>query len=356
MSDLSKLEATLAQGFISKKELAPWTAADQAAIREWLTLAPDLKDKTLSKGQIETVENLIFALIALIAKYPSAIPGHGSGHIRRVVGYGLAVALAEERSTLDTARLLLAGAGHDLGRLCLARDTKALSHGAISALLLGQSPTFNQLPAYLTAPVRRAVQVHTCGTSGETKWFNVLDDVRAADGLDCVGTGAGVLRSIINASVEKDLRARLPRKPEEQVWLGSWLTYSLNMNTPATKTAWNRLERHLRGVAGRNLAARIPQLIGDPADLASLFRNLIRHAEPDTQPRQIEQALSQILALPAEEIERWAGFLAQVRLDYLAETRRLDEILQVAGEMHKPLLSTVAERLRQSVSAELKNL
>ena len=356
MTDLSKLETILAQGFIPKKELLPWFVADQAFTQEWATVAPNLKDEPLSPSQTQAVEDLVFELLDLIAKYPSAIPGHGSGHIRRVLGYGLAVALSEERSTLDTARLLLACAAHDLGRLCLAQDSKTLGHGAVSAGLLSQTVSFMQLPTHLTAPVRRAVQWHTLGSPGEARWFNVLGDVRAADGLDCVGTGAGLLRSIINAGVEKDLSARLPRNPREKVWLASWLTYSLNMNTPTTKSAWNRLERHLRGVEGRNLATRIPQLRGDPAKFALLFTNLVYHAEPDTQPWQLEQMLAQIMALPDEEIERWAAFLAQARSSYLVETQRLDEILQVAGEMREPLLSTVAERLRQHVSADLVNL
>jgi hypothetical protein len=356
MADLSKLETILVQGFLPQKELTPWVLADQVFTQEWAALAPGLKDDPLSKSQIGAVENLVFELLALIAKYPSAIPGHGSGHIRRVLGYGLAVALSEERSTLDTARLLLACAGHDLGRLCLAQDSKTLGHGAISALLLGQTTAFTQLPPHLNAPVRRAVQWHTLGSPGEARWFNVLGDVRAADGLDCVGTGAGLLRSIINAGVEKDLSAWLPRTPDEKVWLGSWLTYSLNMNTPTTKSAWNRLERHLRGVEGRNLAARIPQLRGDPAKFASLFKNLVYHAEPDTQAWQLEGMLAQIMALPAEEIERWAGFLVQVNASYLAEARRLDEILQIAVEMHKPLLSSVAQTLRQSKLSDLTGL
>ena len=356
MLALSKLAATLGQGFIPQNELAPWILPDQAFSQEWLAVAPGLKDEALSKRQIETVGNLIFELIDLIGQYPSAIPGHGSGHVRRVVVYGLAMALSEERSILDTARLVLACASHDLGRLCLAQDSEILSHGAVSALLLGQSTSFAQLPEFLAMPVCRAIQMHTLGSSGEARWFNVLGDVRAADGLDCVGTGAGVLRSMINASVEEGLSARLPRKPEEQVWLGSWLTYSLNMNTPATKTAWNRLERHLRGVAGRNLAARIPHLVGDPSNLASLLPKLIVHAEPDTLPWQIAHIQTQIMTLPDEEIEHWAGFLAEVRLAYLAEAGRLDEVLQVAVEMHRPLLSEVAQTLRQSDFARLADL
>ena len=208
---LSSLDAALAAGPI-EADFSLWRTRAGALHADWLATAPTLRDQVLPSAQSELVVALVKDILAVVERHPSLAPGHGVGHVRRVVAHGMILALGEGLESPDTARLLLACAAHDLGRLILTQDCPELRHAEVSGVLVEEHLRGALMPLgpSIFLPVREAVLMHTYVPPDEQLYFRVLDDVRICDGLDCNGTGAGFVRSAFCGSAFADLSAELP--------------------------------------------------------------------------------------------------------------------------------------------------
>jgi hypothetical protein len=260
------------------------------------------------------------------------------------------LALSEGLELADTARLLLACAAHDLGRLKLTQDIPELRHGEVSGVLAQEHLRDALMPLgpSVFLPVRQAVLMHTRAPTDEQLYFRVLDDVRICDGLDCNGTGAGFVRSAFNASAGTNLKADLPDKPLKDLsqatsWLDDWRFRSENQEAPLVRlSAWGWAEREFRHGAARELIAAWEDVAGDPAGLVDDFCKLAGVVEPDASLADMDRAARQLVALSDEEQARWTGILAWVRADYIAEARRLRSILTVMVQGRNQILAPLA--------------
>jgi hypothetical protein len=346
--DTSALDAVLTAGPIASTQTEPWGGAIDSLRREWLKRAPVLAEADLSRAQVELVVDLVFAILDVIARHPSSAPAHGTGHVRRTVAHGLAIALSEGLSEPDAARLLLAAAAHDLGRLKLIEDSPQLRHAGISALLLDElAPALAALPASIIEPVRYAVAAHTFISPEGDHFFRAATDLRAADSLDAMGTGAGLLRNILHCSSFPDLSARLPLDDAPDGWLAEWRTRSLNIPPyPHSRVPWARLERLSREATGRALLEALPRLSRSPRGFQPRLRSAVRAIEPDVPADQVDRVLAAIESLEPREIERWAQLVEVMALTWRAEAARLENLLDAAEYLGDRILAPVAAGLR----------
>jgi len=349
--DLGALEIALARGPINEGH-GRYRARSAAAAAQWLEVAPSLRDAPLSGPQCAYAAELTGALLDLIARHPAATPGHGAGHARRVAAHGIILALSEELGHADTARLLLGAVSHDLGRLVLEGDSSELAHAEVSGLLVNEfAGALAPLGAAIGRTVQEAARTHTLAPAGEKLYFRALDDVRTADGLDAIGVGAGLVRSVIHAATFAELRAELPTSSlanpwEERVWLDGWRWYSQNPAPPPIRlSAWGRAERRARTGAGGALIRDLPHLSGDAAAMLPDFRALAEVVEPDAAPAALAQLAQRLSELALRERERWAGLLLRVKEGYAQEAAHLRETLEAAVETDDSLIAPVAHKL-----------
>jgi hypothetical protein len=298
-------------------------------LREWSILAPTLREEELEARQAHLVVELVFAILEVVAAHPSPAPSHGVGHVRRVVAHGLAIAASEGLAEPDCARLLLAAAAHDLGRLKLIADGPELYHAEVSGLLICElGPAAAALPIAVSAPVRYAVTAHTAIRKETDHWFRCADDLRAADSLDAIGTGSGLLRHILSDSNFFGLPTRLTLEGSAAGWLSEWRMRSLNDPPyPPSRIPWARLERLTREASGRVLIADLPSARGETDAWQARFRALVEVCEPDVPPYQVERIITALGALELREIERWAALIATIEKTWQAEAGWLTALL-----------------------------
>jgi hypothetical protein len=352
---LESLDTALSAGPITA-DFDTWRAQVAALRADWLAAGPLVRDETLDQAQIEWTVGLVCAILALVERHPSLAPGHGESHARRVTVNGMVLAMSENLTVPDAARLVLACSSHDLGRLALTKDLPQLRHAEVSGVLVDRHlrAALEPLGTGIFLGVREAVLSHTFAPPAEELYLRVLDDLRICDGLDCNGTGAGLVRSAINAasvtSWGPDLSLE-PGKPEYG-WLSDWRFRCENPWSPPVRlSAWGRAERHFRHGAGRDLIRSMAGLDGDSAIAGRLLAELVVMVEPDANPSAIEKAAKEIMALPDRERGRWTGVLTRVRRDCLAETRDRKAILGVMVDEAGPLLGPLAARLLERETA-----
>ena len=344
---LEELEEALSAGMIDGG-LGGWRARAARLQEEWESAAPRLRDRDLTASDIDLVVALVGGILATVERHPSIAPSHGVGHARRVTAHGVLLAASEELGRPDAARLLIAAAAHDLGRLALAQDTGALDHAEVSGVLF---ETMREALAPLPEAVRRAsaqaVLAHSRPPAHERLWFRTLDDIRSCDGLDNGGTGAGFVRCALHGSSFADLGAALPaREPDQEVWLDWWRHRSENRNPPRiAASAWARAERDVRDAQARRLIASLPEFDGDPAGMPDAFEELALAVEPDLPSASSDRIRRRLSELPDHEARRWAGALAVVRDSYAAEASRLSAAMEAAVRQGDDLLASVAARL-----------
>ena len=353
----TSLDTALSAGQITKGMGQYRSAAARLQV-EWEEVAPGLHDIALSDGDLDYVVDLVTDILSIIERHPSITPGHGVGHARRVTAHGISLALSEEMSHADAARLLIATAAHDLGRLVLSEDTSDISHAEVSGVLaeeLGEALAV--LPAAIWRTAQEAILVHTLAPVGERLWFRVIDDVRTCDGIDNGGVGAGIVRCALNSSSEANLGAALPTEGlDEKTWLGWWRYRSNNPAPPhIARSAWGRSERSVRNAQGRRLIGILPHLDGDPDSVGPIFRALAFAVEPDMSEYSLERAQRRLLELPGREFRRWAGALPLIRQCYINESVRLAEMLEDAIYQGDGLLAPLASRLLADGVARLPN-
>ena len=347
--DTSALEAALAAGPILPPQEAAWSGAANDLLREWSLAAPGLAEVEMSRAQADLALELVFAILEVISDHPSSSPAHGVGHARRTVAYGLAIALSEGLPEPDAARLLLAAAAHDIGRLKLIEDSSELRHAGVSALLLGElAPAWADLPVAVSTPVRYAVAAHTFIAPEGDHWFRAAADLRAADSLDALGTGSGLLRNILHSSSFPDLEARLPLDDSSAGWLGEWRRRSLDLPPyPRARAPWARFERLNREAAGRALLEALPGSRRSPRGLAARLRALVRVVEPDVPADQVDRVMAAIESAVPCQIEGWAYVVEVMRATWRAEAGQLENLLGSAIYSGDRLLAPVAEGLRR---------
>ena len=278
--------------------------------------------------------------LGVIALHPPTLPCHGVSHTIRVMAHAIRLARRDELDELDTARLLLAAAAHDLGRLRLHRDGE-LRHADVSAVLLEDMQAQLYLDPAIFRPVQHAVLMHSARRVDLRPLRpRVIDDVRSADKLDAIDE-IGFVRALLYQGANEGIHLRPAVGDKGGVLVGWWK----NIEHPESVSI-SRRERHLIGLArgrARRIGEGIGTFAGPPELLAARFAAVVRAVEPDANRAAYARTRERLESLPLIARTNWSGLLGALgpQIESL-EQRRIATLRRTAAGP-RPDLATFAK-------------
>lgn len=330
---------------LDSAEASAWKAQADTLFAAWpTTLAAIDRQSIAGEAEVQGTLAVIEDILRVIAEHPPALPCHGVTHTVRVLSHALRIARRDELTTLGALRLMLAAAGHDLGRLLLQQDG-VLRHADVSAVLFETLDI--PLPAPIVLPARHAVLSHSAKRADYRPIHpRVIDDLRSADKLDALDE-IGFIRAMIyqGANHAVDIRPRVDGGVT--VLYGWWK--NIEHIEPVSISA---RERWLIGQA-RERSRRIGREIHSfraPAETLRLrFNEAVALVEPDANPQALNQTLQRLEALGPRQRANWAGLLTAIVAEVRRhEQRRLVDLDLIASNGRPDLAPFAALLLRWS--------
>jgi hypothetical protein len=254
---------------------------------------------------------VVDAFLSEIAARPPALPCHGVTHTVRVLSHAGRIAERDRLDRRDTARLLLASAGHDVGRLLLHRDG-LLRHADVSAILFESLRPDMGIPDDITIPARQAILMHSARRDDHLPVRpRVIDDVRSADKLDALDE-IGFMRAVLFTGPDENVSIRpIVSEYSGRAVLYGWWKNVIRVEPVLVSPRERRLIARARE-RSRVIGNSISSYSGPIDEMGQRFIEAVRIVEPDANREAVAATLGRLEALSNRERKIWSGLFAAI--------------------------------------------